>query len=160
MYETKPAVKELQRRRQQAITLLKNGGVIREAARMAGSSGSSVVRWCNAHKKGGDKLPSITAGAAVTGCRLFLPLRFRRNARLWGCISLFVPTTLSPMISSRLRKNCCRIFCDGLFWLWIAGWYIAAAPKDCRDDLAIYAKVNRRTLPYLISYGMSVKLFL
>ena len=86
------------------------------------------------HGLGKDKLPSIIAGTAATDCRLFLPLRFRRNAGVWDCILLFVTTTLSLMILRRLWQNCCRIFREGLSWLWIAGWYIAAAPKDCRDD--------------------------
>ena len=86
---------------------------------------------------GKDKLPSIIAGTAVTDCRLFLPLRFRQNAGILGCISLFVTTTLLLMILRRLWQNCCRIFREGLSWLWIAGWYIAAAPKDCRDDSAV-----------------------
>lgn len=85
---------------------------------------------------GKDKLPFITVGTAATDCRLFLPLRFRRNAGIWDCISLFVTTTLSLMILRALWQNCCRIFREGLSWLWIAGWYIAAAPKDCRDDSA------------------------
>ena len=85
---------------------------------------------------GKDKLPSITVGAAVTDCRLFLPLRFRRNAGIWDCILLFVTTILSPMILRRLWRSCCCIFREGLSWLWIAGWYIAAAPKDCIDDSA------------------------
>ena len=93
-------------------------------------------RLFGGHGLGKDKLPSIIAGAAVTDCRLFLPLRFRRNAGIWGCISLFVTTTLSPMILRPLWQNCCRIFREGLSWLWIAGWYIVAAPKDCRDDSA------------------------
>lgn len=86
---------------------------------------------------GKDKLPFIIAGPAATDCRLFLPLRFRRNADIWGCISPFVTITLSLMILRRLWQNCCRIFRKGLSWLWIAGWYIAAAPKDCRDDSAV-----------------------
>jgi len=86
---------------------------------------------------GKDKLPFIIAGPAATDCRLFLPLRFRRNADILDCISLFVTTTLSLMILRRLWQNCCRIFREGLSWLWIAGWYIAAAPKDCRDDSAV-----------------------
>jgi hypothetical protein len=32
---------------------------------------------------GKDKLPFIIAGTAATDCRLFLPLRFRRNAGIW-----------------------------------------------------------------------------
>ena len=57
-------VKELQRRRERAITLLSDGGGIREVARIVGSSGSSVVRWRDAHKKGGDKAlePKPTPG--------------------------------------------------------------------------------------------------
>ncbi|MHC4536994.1 MAG: IS630 family transposase [Planctomycetota bacterium] len=51
----KGTIKELQRRRQRAIALLKDGYGIRKVARMVGSSGSSVVRWRNAHKKGGAK---------------------------------------------------------------------------------------------------------
>ncbi len=47
--------RELQRRRERAIALLKDGYGIREVAGMVGSSGSSVVRWRDAHKKGGDK---------------------------------------------------------------------------------------------------------
>ena len=86
---------------------------------------------------GKDKLPFIIAGTAATDCRLFLPLRFRRNAGIWDCISLFVTTTLSLMILRPLWQNCCRIFREGLSWLWIAGWYIVAVPKDCRDDSAV-----------------------
>ena len=51
----KGTVKELQRRRERAIALLNDGGGIREVARIVGSSGSSVVRWRDAHKKGGAK---------------------------------------------------------------------------------------------------------
>ncbi len=60
----KGTVKELQRRRQRAITLLKDGGGICEVARMVGSSGSSVVRWRDAYKKGGTKAlePKPTPG--------------------------------------------------------------------------------------------------
>lgn len=60
----KGTVKELQRRRERAIVLLKEGRGIREVARMVGSSGSSVVRWRDAHKKGGAKAlePKPTPG--------------------------------------------------------------------------------------------------
>ena len=60
----KGTVKELQRRRERAITLLKDGYGIREVARMVGSSGSSVVRWRDTHKKGGAKAlePKPTLG--------------------------------------------------------------------------------------------------
>ena len=83
---------------------------------------------------GKDKLPFIIAGTAVTDCRLFLPLRFRRDSSVWDCILLFVTTILSLMILRHLRRSCCRIFREGLSWLWIAGWSIAAVPKHCRDD--------------------------
>lgn len=60
----KGTVKQLQQRRQRAIALLNDGGGIREVARIVGSSGSSVVRWRNAHKKGGAKAlePKPTPG--------------------------------------------------------------------------------------------------
>ena len=60
----KGKVKELQRRRQRAIALLKDGYGIREVARMVGSSGSSVVRWRDAYEKGGAKAlePKPTPG--------------------------------------------------------------------------------------------------
>lgn len=51
----KGTVKELQRRRERAIALLSDGGGIREVARIVGSSASSVVRWRDAHEKGGAK---------------------------------------------------------------------------------------------------------
>jgi len=37
------------------VTLLTNGRGVREVARMVGCSGSSVVRWREAHRKGGVK---------------------------------------------------------------------------------------------------------
>jgi len=60
----KGTIKELQRRRQRAIALLKDGYGIREVARIVGSSGSSVVRWRDANKKGGAKAlePKPTPG--------------------------------------------------------------------------------------------------
>ena len=44
---------QLERRRRQAIELLKQGHGIRQVARMLGASSSSVVRWRDAYKKGG-----------------------------------------------------------------------------------------------------------
>jgi transposase len=60
----KGTVKELQRRRERAIAVLKDGCGIREVARMVGSCGSSVVRWRDAHEKGGAKAlePKPTPG--------------------------------------------------------------------------------------------------
>ncbi len=60
MYEAKrdskgTSERGLRRRRERAIALLKDGYGIREVAGMVGSCGSSVVRWRDAHKKGGDK---------------------------------------------------------------------------------------------------------
>jgi len=56
--------KGLQRRQERVVALLKDGYGIREVAGMVGSSGSSVVRWRDAHKKGGDKAlePKPTPG--------------------------------------------------------------------------------------------------
>ena len=85
---------------------------------------------------GKDKPPFIIAGTVVSECRLFLLLRFLRNAGIWGCILLFVTTILLLMILRHLLQNCCRIFSKGLSWLWIAGWSIAAALRGCRNDSA------------------------
>ena len=51
----KGTAQELQRRRRRAIALLNDGRGIREVATIVGSSGSSVVRWRDAYKKGGQK---------------------------------------------------------------------------------------------------------
>ena len=85
---------------------------------------------------GEDKLPFITVGTAATDCRLFLPLRFRRDVGVWDCIFLFVTTILSLMILRHLWQSCLCIFHKGLSWLWIAGWFIVAVPNDCRNDSA------------------------
>jgi transposase len=45
--------KQLEQRRIRAVKLLQDGHGIRETARMLGASPSSVVRWRDAHKKGG-----------------------------------------------------------------------------------------------------------
>jgi transposase len=47
--------KQLEKRRIHAINLLQNGHGIRQTARMVGASPSSVVRWQDAYKKGGQK---------------------------------------------------------------------------------------------------------
>lgn len=51
----KGTAQELEQRRRQAVALLKEGKRICEDARMVVSSPSSVVRWRDAHKKGGQK---------------------------------------------------------------------------------------------------------
>lgn len=47
--------KQLEQRRIHAVKLLQDGHGIRQTARMIGASPSSVVRWRDAHKKGGQK---------------------------------------------------------------------------------------------------------
>jgi len=47
--------KQLEHRRIRAVKLLQDGHGIRETARMAGASPSSVVRWRDAYKKGGQQ---------------------------------------------------------------------------------------------------------
>ena len=62
----------------------------------------------------------------------------------------FVTTILSLMILRPLWQNCCRIFREGLSWSWIAGWYTAAAPKDCRDDSAALMWNDCRLMPRIL----------
>ena len=51
----KGTAKELEQRRKRAVALLSKGRGVCEVARMVNSSASSVVRWRDAHKKGGLK---------------------------------------------------------------------------------------------------------
>ena len=97
-----------------------------------------------------DKLPSITVGTAETDSRPSPRSLFRPNANAWDCILPCMIATLSPMILRHLWQSCSRIFHEGLSWLWIAGWFIAAAPKGCRDDSAVALMWNGCRLTHRI----------